>query len=539
MMPSSSAAASGAMAPERVSAARSWVAGRSTRSDRQVPPAAIGGSTACNRTLNWPVPRPVNWPSTQGCASSRRRPADSARRCASRRTAASSANRIELRRKPFPSSIHTASGAVTSTSVVPSAHSSGSRMPAPVSSVCSTRKLLSTSLSPSTPPDSARIAAATTLGRSGPDSAASRSRTRSISEALMRPPRDAGAAPRAHVAPRLPAAIAHAVATRRARAHRRHPAGRASRPAAAVPRSRATSADLRPPGDGPRTTTPALGLADDTHGVIAAAAAHERTSAGAITTTRSATSSTSSTAPCGSPGKITDHGRAAAAAGVEDRAQRSGVDVAAGATTRQHADPVSLRQCVPQRGIAQPTALQRQVRPAQSRSRLRSPEPDQCHHPTGPRRPAAHRRAVCANAVAKTEAPAPPRPAITPTTAPRRSSSRHASAALDISAINSPSCAGSVMTCCAPTAMAAWKSAASGSERERQARRGHAAAAHGARSDGRPPHRAIRPRRQSMHCGRTGRSRGRPAIRRPRRHGRHRLAARGRRPATGSRWLRS
>jgi hypothetical protein len=38
-------------------------------------------------------------------------------------------------------------------------------------------------------------------------------------------------------------------------------------------------------------------LAADTHGVIAAAAAHERTSAGAITTTRSAASSAVSTAP--------------------------------------------------------------------------------------------------------------------------------------------------------------------------------------------------------------------------------------------------
>jgi hypothetical protein len=34
------------------------------------------------------------------------------------------------------------SGAVTGSSVVPSAHSSGSKMPAPVSSVCSTRKLI-------------------------------------------------------------------------------------------------------------------------------------------------------------------------------------------------------------------------------------------------------------------------------------------------------------------------------------------------------------------------------------------------------------
>ena len=38
------------MAPAAISAARSCVAGRSTRSDRQVPPAATGGSTACSRT---------------------------------------------------------------------------------------------------------------------------------------------------------------------------------------------------------------------------------------------------------------------------------------------------------------------------------------------------------------------------------------------------------------------------------------------------------------------------------------------------------
>jgi hypothetical protein len=78
---------------------------------------------------------------------------------ASLRTAAPSANRIELQRKPFPSSHHTGSGAVTTTSVVPSAHSSGSRIPAPVSSVCNTRKLLSTSQSArsATPRHQARV----------------------------------------------------------------------------------------------------------------------------------------------------------------------------------------------------------------------------------------------------------------------------------------------------------------------------------------------------------------------------------------------
>ena len=78
-----------------------------------------------------------------------------------------------------------------------------------------------------------------------------------------------------------------------------------------------------------------------------------------------------------------------------------------------------------------------------------------------------------------------------------RSSSRPRRPRRTVSAISSPSCSGSAMTCCAPTAMAAWKSAALGLRRERQARRGHAVAAHGRRSDERPPHRAIRPRRQS------------------------------------------
>ena len=39
--------------------------------------AAIGGSTACNRTVK-PPPIPPRWPSTQGCESSSRRPIASA-----------------------------------------------------------------------------------------------------------------------------------------------------------------------------------------------------------------------------------------------------------------------------------------------------------------------------------------------------------------------------------------------------------------------------------------------------------------------------
>ncbi|CDO85672.1 hypothetical protein BN973_00001 [Mycobacterium triplex] len=238
MMSATNAAAAGSIAPAAVRAARSCVAGRNTRSDKQVPPAATGGNTACNRTANPPTPIPDNWPSTQGCASSRRRPAANASRWASRRTAASSAKRMWLRRNPFPSSTHTASGAVTSTSVVPSAHSNGSRIPAPVSSVCNTRRLARTSVSPSIPPDSARMAAATTLGRNedpgGIDSAARRSRTRSISDPLTPPwPSVRAAISPGPVEPPPSAPIVARAASRRVRAARPAAAELSSTPAAA------------------------------------------------------------------------------------------------------------------------------------------------------------------------------------------------------------------------------------------------------------------------------------------------------------------
>ena len=74
--------------PSARRAARSCVAGRNTRSDRQVPSTATGGSTACRRT-----PMSASQPSTYGHASSSLRPAATASRCASLRTAASSVNR--------------------------------------------------------------------------------------------------------------------------------------------------------------------------------------------------------------------------------------------------------------------------------------------------------------------------------------------------------------------------------------------------------------------------------------------------------------
>ena len=238
MTSTSKLAASAAMAPAPTRAARSWVAGRSTRRDRHVPAGAIGGRTAWRRTVYPPAPNPASCPSTQGWASSSRRPAESANRCANRRTDASSSNRMSLRRNPLPSSTHTASGADTNTSVVPSAHSSGSRIPAPVSSVCSRRRLVKTAVSPSTPCDSARMAAATTPARNGPDSAASRSLTRSTNGDVTPPPAHpsrSAAELRARVGRRPPTVICAVASARRARAHRRASAVTASPRAAADP----------------------------------------------------------------------------------------------------------------------------------------------------------------------------------------------------------------------------------------------------------------------------------------------------------------
>ncbi len=384
MILSSSAAASEAIAPACASIARSWVAGRSTRNDRQVPPQAIGASTACSRTLNWSAVTPVSWPSTHGCASSSRRPTLNASRCASRRTASSSANRMELRRNPFPSSTHTASGAVTKTSVVPSARSSGSRMPTPVSSVCSIRRLLSTSVSPSTPPDSARIAAATTSGRRGADSAASRSRTRSINETLMLPsPMDAAPTPSAPAARRWQeASDCSSADPPRSSIPARLGCGRM---AARSGRStmRATSTDRNPAGDGPRTTSPTFGLMAPSAAATAVVAAQPPTSAVVTSTTKSAASTANSTERVIRTGQIADHRCAATPARIDHRGQRSWLDVVTRTDTRQHAQSVESGQGLTQRRESRACRAPKPgpaiAIPASPRSR----PPDRCHRSTG------------------------------------------------------------------------------------------------------------------------------------------------------------
>ena len=194
---------------------------------------------------------------------------------------------------------------------------------------------------------------------------------------------------------RRPVVIAAAVATRRARGHRPHPVAHASRPAAAVRRSRRRRPIVSPPGDGPRTTSADVRIAvPPATGAIAAAAAHDRTSAEVIRTTRSATSRTVSTAAVARRGRsqitVAPPRLPASITAPSGR----GIDVVAGATARQHADPVSCGSASRNAGVAEPTALQRQVGPAQAGARPRCPASGRCRHPTGRRRRAAHRAAT-------------------------------------------------------------------------------------------------------------------------------------------------
>ena len=257
-------AACGAIAPESVNAARSWVAGRRTRSDN----AGSGDSDRRqNRVQSHRALRPRRVgqksvdPGLRIIEPSARREREPLRQPPDRTLRRRSES--ELRRNPFPSSIHTQSGAVTRTSVVSGAVRSGSNMPAPVNSVCSTRRFASTSVSPSTPPDSSRIARATMFGRIGPVSAARRSRTRSTVRQLTPPaPASSRAASstastcagcrgqrRASGQPQ--SAMLQFLAEHRLRTHRRQQR---------QPTMSANSPARSPPGDGPRTTNPTFGL---------------------------------------------------------------------------------------------------------------------------------------------------------------------------------------------------------------------------------------------------------------------------------------
>lgn len=191
-MAANRASSGGLTEPAATSSSRVKALRRGTRSDSVVPVGQTGGRTACSR-----VPSPSR-ASANGCASSSRRPVAAVSRCASRRTAASSGNRMPARTSPPPRSTHTSSGPLTSTSVTSGSRSSGSSGPAPASSDRRAARADSSCSSPCRPP-SVRMASATRAGVGSTPSAASRPRTRasrSPSGAVTPPPdaRPVGAA---------------------------------------------------------------------------------------------------------------------------------------------------------------------------------------------------------------------------------------------------------------------------------------------------------------------------------------------------------
>ena len=187
-----------AIIARRTSAPASSMVPRSTRSSRlnadrcgmrsemSVPPTEIGGMTQCRRA---PFGSRA---STNGAASSRRRPAVAASRWARRRTSDSVPSTTSVSSRPCPRSTHTSQGPLTMTSVVPGTWMSGSSGPAPTRSCRRVRASSRMASSPSTRP-SARNAAATRAGVASPSCATSLERTRSRSGALTR--REQGSSP--------------------------------------------------------------------------------------------------------------------------------------------------------------------------------------------------------------------------------------------------------------------------------------------------------------------------------------------------------
>ena len=181
----------------------------------------------------------------------------------------------------------TASGAVTNTSVVPGPRTAVVR-------AGPRRSVRSVAPADWSAPRCHRVhrrirrgsPAATILGRSGAgfggqplaDPVDQRSAHAADSRPRPRPLPDAGPAPRAPARRRRPAAIA---------ARNRNPprsnfsassgSGRIAA-SSGSPAISATSTARSPPGDGPRTTSPTLGLRAVSSGAIAAVAAHDRTS---------------------------------------------------------------------------------------------------------------------------------------------------------------------------------------------------------------------------------------------------------------------
>ena len=320
-----------------------------------MPGRAIGASTAWQR-----VPS-ASRTSTNGLASSRRRPPRAARRCASRRTAASSANRTSARSQPLARSTKTPSVPLTRTSVTPGSRSSGSSGPAPRTSRRSTSCTASTVASPTGRPE-ARSASATRWAVSAPGRSARRSRTsstttasstgRSTGAAVM--PR--GAAAPGRRAPRGRCGRADRAATAPARARGRSPPrGHAGRPSARRPGPTVSRATASARTRSPRTHQPQRLSGRGT-------AAHRRTAdASPATVGTVSTNTRSQRATSSSTNGSTLRGRSTTTvwwprwAGGDARCgrRRPGGCPAAG-VPGQHAEPVAPRQGVAQRAPAEP-----------------------------------------------------------------------------------------------------------------------------------------------------------------------------------------
>ena len=235
-----------------------------------------------------------------------------------------------------------------------------------------------------------------------------------------------------------------------------------STPAAATAAIAATSSARSPPGDGPRTTSPMLGLIAASTGTIVAVAAHARTSHGLTTTTRSAVSKAISAA------SVNRRGRSHTTVAPPRRpaSMTACTAPASNSHPRRVPDSMLIPRC---RGNASRTADQFSRPPCSARSGQRTPgvvsaptsrsiPPAQGSRSTSKRIGRRLRQAT-----ANSDAPAPPRPPITATTAPRAPSSRADSPASASSRTRSCSCAGSFSTCPAPTSMAAAQVAGAGS----------------------------------------------------------------------------
>ena len=238
--------------------------------------------------------------------------------------------------------------------------------------------------------------------------------------------------------------------------------------------------------------------------------------------------------------QIADDGCAAASAGVDHRGQRSGLDVVAFAGTRQHAEPVPLRQRLAQRGDVEPAVLQCEIGPTQSRLFLAADHQIDATAPRvgidkesvgrGLRKSGREQRGPRTSAAChQRRRPRPVRP-----------SSRRDSAASDSAATSSASSAGRVMTRWAPTAIAASHSAACGSvwlsrmtcPRRGSAGSGAAAGPRGVEQHGRCSGPGL-PARRLRNAWTTASTRSGGDA------GRRRRASPIRRPWRGRRWLRS